>query len=272
MGIQDEIGATNERHWERMVREGCEFTRPWLDLDRTLLRRYAQGQRDGVPASLLDLYPASLLAGVEGQEVLCLASGGGQQSAIFGLLGARVTVVDLSEGQLAGDRTAADHYGYEVTTVRADMRDLSCLPEASFSLVFQAPSMAYIPDVGQVYAQVARVLRQQGVYRVCFTNPATEFVDWNSWDGEGYRITLPYAARVEPPEGDEPDGVEPDGSMQFRHYMDDIFNGLIGVGLSIEQVQDSPQYFLPENAQAQPGTWAHWLTYVGEFAVVARKG
>jgi hypothetical protein len=44
------------------------------------------------------------------------------------------------------------------------------------------------------------------------------------------------------------------------------------MGLSIEQVQDSPQYFLPENAQAQPGTWAHWLTYAGEFAVVARKG
>jgi SAM-dependent methyltransferase len=188
-----------------------------------------------------------------------------------------VTVVDLSEGQLAGDRAAAAHYGYEVTTVRADMRDLSCLPKASFSLVFQAPSMAYIPDAGQVYAQVARVLRQQGVYRVCFANPATEFVDWNSWDGQGYRITLPYAARVEPPareepENGEPQGGEPDGSRQFRHYLADIFNGLLAVGLSIEQVQDSPQYFLAENAQARPGTWAHWLTYVAEFAVVARKG
>jgi len=221
---QDEIGTTNERHWERMVSGGCTWTQPWLDLDREQIRRYAQGQLDPVPASLVGLYPASLLADVEGKRVLCLASGGGQQSAVFGLLGARVTVVDLAAGQLEGDRAAAAHYGYEV-----------------------------------------RALVRGGLYRVCFTNPATEFVDWNSWDGQGYRITMPYAERVErPPEGSE-------GSIQFKHYMGEIFNGLIAAGMSIQQVVDDPQYYLPENAQAQPGTWDHWLTYVGAFAVVAQK-
>jgi len=262
---QDEIGTTNERHWERMVSGGCMWTQPWLDLDREQIRRYAQGQLDPVPASLVGLYPASLLADVEGKRVLCLASGGGQQSAVFGLLGARVTVVDLAEGQLEGDRAAAAHYGYEVTTVQADMRDLSMLEDTSFDLAYQAPSMAYVPDVAPVYAGVARALVRGGLYRVCFTNPATEFVDWNSWDGQGYRITMPYAERVErPPEGSE-------GSIQFKHYMGEIFNGLIAAGMSIQQVMDDPQYYLPENAQAQPGTWDHWLTYVGAFAVVARK-
>ena len=101
---------------------------------------------------------------------------------------------------------------------------------------------------------------------MCFTNPATEFVDWNSWDGEGYRITIPYAERVERPAGDGPES-----SIQFRHYMADIFNGLVAVGLSIQQVQDDPQYYVRQDAQAQPGSWAHWLTYVGGFAVVAKK-
>ena len=266
MRIQDEIGVKNERHWERMVEEGCGFTRPWLNLDRTLIRQYAQGQLDPVPAPLIEMYPANVLADVKGKEVLCLASGGGQQSAVFGLLGAHVTVVDLAEGQLEGDRTAAAHYGYEVTTIRADMRDLSCIGDGSFTIVYQAPSMAYIPNVWQVYAEVARVLRTDGVDRVCFTNPATEFVDWNSWDGEGYRITIPYAERVERPAGDGPES-----SIQFRHYMADIFNGLVAVGLSIQQVQDDPQYYVRQDAQAQPGSWAHWLTYVGGFAVVAKK-
>ena len=157
--FQDEIGSVNERHWERMVKEGCGFTRPWLDLDRALVRQYAQGQLDPVPAPLIEMYPANVLADVEGKDVLCLASGGGQQSAVFGLLGARVTVVDLAEGQLEADRTAAAYYGYEVTTIRADMRDLSCIGDESFSMVYQAPSMAYVPDVRQVYAEVARVLR-----------------------------------------------------------------------------------------------------------------
>jgi SAM-dependent methyltransferase len=262
MQTDDEIGAVNKRHWERMVKEGCGFTRPWLDLDRTQLRQTVRGQLDPVPAAMIEMYPASVLADVEGKEVLCLASGGGQQSAVFGLLGAHVTVVDQAEGQLEGDQTAAAHYGYAVTTICADMRDLSAINDELFALVYQAPSTAYVPDVRPVYAEVYRVLQPGGMYRVSFSNPATEFVDWNSWDGEGYRITKPYSEKVE---------RDPGGSIQFRHTMADIFNGLVVVGFSVQQVEDSPQYYLPHNAQAQPGTWDHWLTYVGEFAIVARK-
>jgi SAM-dependent methyltransferase len=267
MKTQDDIGAVNKRHWERMVKEKCGFTRPWLNLDRSQLLQYALGLLDPVPAPLIEMYPSIVLANLEGKEVLCLASGGGQQSAVFGLLGARVTVVDLAEGQLEGDSAAAASYGYEVTTICADMRDLSFIRDETFSLVYQAPSMAYIPDIRPVYAEVFRILRPGGLYRVCFTNPATEFVDWNSWDGEGYRITKPYSERSE---GASENGVE--GSIQFRHYLADIFNGLVAVGFSIQQVEDDPQYFLKQNAKAQPGTWDHWLTYVGGFAVVARKG
>lgn len=80
-----------------------------------------------------------------GKAVLCLAAGGGQQTAVFGLLGANMTVVDLTEGQLAGDETAAAHYGYPITTVQADMRDLSALPQQAFDRVFQADSTASVP-------------------------------------------------------------------------------------------------------------------------------
>jgi 2-polyprenyl-3-methyl-5-hydroxy-6-metoxy-1,4-benzoquinol methylase len=40
--------------------------------------------------------PDGWLGALDGLRVLCLASGGGQQSAAFALLGAQVTVVDLS--------------------------------------------------------------------------------------------------------------------------------------------------------------------------------
>lgn len=262
----DEIAAINKQHWARMVKEGCGFTNPWLNLNRRVLRQYVEGQLETVPEPFLEMYPVNVLADIEGKEVLCLASGGGQQSAVFGLLGARVTVVDLVEGQLEGDATAAAHYGYEVATVCADMRDLSCLGEEAFDLVYQAPSMAYIPDVRLVYKEVSRVLKPNGHYRVCFTNPATEFVDWDSWDGKGYRITKPYCDRIEQ---SSEDGSQ--GSIQFRHSMANIFNGLTEAGFSIQQVEDSPQYFVRENTEAKPGSWEHWLTYVGGFAIVAWK-
>ena len=263
MHERDEIAAAAARHWERMVQEGCGFTRPWLDLTPDLLRRYVAGELDPVPESLTCMYPARVLADVAGKDVLCLAAGGGQQSAVFGVLGARVTVVDLAPGQLEGDKKAAAHYGYPVTTLCADMRDLSGLENASFDLVYQPASMAYVPDVRPVYAGVARVLRVGGKYRVAFTNPATQFVDMDDWDGEGYRIHVPYAVKARQHEGT--------GVTEFRHYWRDIFGGLLDLGFSIQTVCEAPHH-LRQDVEAAPGSWAHILSYVQwGLAIVARK-
>ena len=99
-----------------------------------------------------------------------------------------------------------------------------------------------------------------GLYRVDFSNPATEFVDCEDWDGEGYRITRPYAEKTR---------RRQDGAIEFRHSLSDIFNGLLAVGLSIQHVQESPQY-QRQSSQTQPGSWEHWLTYVTGFAIVAK--
>jgi SAM-dependent methyltransferase len=262
----DEVADINRRHWEWAVRTGVGFTVPWLALDPGLLKRYGAGELAVPPRPLQEIYPAHLLAHAEGADVLCLAAGGGQQSAAFSLLGARVTVFDLTEAQLAGDRAAAAHYGYAVTTIQGDMRDLSGLHASSFDLVYQANSMAWIPDIRPVYAGVARILRPGGLYRTEFTNPQAEFADWQSWDGQGYRVGVPYAETrvVEQVTADAPE------SIQFRHHMSDIFNGLIELGFSIQEVRDSPHYFR-RGAEPAPGTWDHWLLYFGGFAILARK-
>lgn len=265
MKKQNEIAAINEQHWEKMVQEECGFTLPWLNLDRNLIQKYINGQLEPVPEPLIDIYPADILQNIQGKDVLCLASGGGQQSAVFGLLGAQVTVVDISEGQLKGDQKAAAHYGYKVSTLKTDMCDLSFLKDNYFDLIYQAPSMAYIPDVHEVYSEVARVLRKGGLYRVNFSNPATEFVDCEDWDGKGYRITRPYTERIRQTNNSGEHVIE------FKHYLSDIFNGLIEAGLSIQQVQEVPFYQL-QNENLTPGSWEHWLTYITGFAIVARKG
>ena len=221
--------------------------------------QYAVGEMAFLPEPQACIFPACVLAECEGKDVLCLASGGGQQSAVFSLLGARVTVVDFVEGQLEGDRRAAAHYGYDVTTLQADMRDLSCLDDGAFDLVFQAPSMCYIPDIRSVYSEAARVLRPHGIYRFLIGNPATFAV---AWDGEQYGITSPYGERVK---------SRADGGIEYRHYMDDIFNGLLDAGFSIQRVHETP-YSRQQDATAPPGSWSHERAYVaGGFAIVARK-
>jgi len=264
----DDVARANERLWEGEVSKGGGHTIPWLDLDVDELRRYLRGELGGQrivgrrePRRMVGLDPQSFnkLGPVEGRKVLCLAYGGGQQSAVFGLLGARVTVVDLAQGQLKADQAAATHHGYEVETIHGDMRDLSALQPDSFDIVY-GTATCYMPSIRQVYAQVSRVLKPGGLYRSDISNPAIQSV---KWDGAGYRIMSPYAQVAHPRE---------DGGMEFRHYFDDIFNGLRDNGLSLIDVEDGGRDLHPP-AHAKPGSWTHEMNYIaGSFDIFARKG
>lgn len=262
--MRSQAVSLNKAWWEKMVAEGIGFTSPWLDLNPALVREYAGGSLVKAPRPLNQVFPSSVLADVKDKDVLCLASGGGQQSAVFGLLGAHVTVFDLAEGQLAGDQQAADHYGYPVTTIQGDISDLSALESQSFDLVYQAPSMVYVPDVRKVYAGVARILRPGGLYRADAHNPVAQFIDEASWDGVGYRVSVPYSVKEKQRADDQP-------VIEYRHDLSDTFNGLVEQGFVIEYVQESPPDLYQEEA-TEPGTWPHSELYIpGIYTILARK-
>ena len=82
---------SNQDRWNALARKGVLCSQPKLDLTPEKAQAYINKK---------GFYPESL----EGKQVLCLASGGGQQSIGFALLGAQVTVVDFSEEQLKKDR------------------------------------------------------------------------------------------------------------------------------------------------------------------------
>lgn len=247
-----------------MVKENCGFTKPWLDLDPKAIKKFASGRLRKTPRPLNAIYPSSILSNVKGKDVLCLASGGGQQSAVFGILGAKVTVADIAHGQLEGDKKAANHYGYRVTTIQADMNDLSMIKDRSFDLVYQAPSMGYIPDVRKVYKEVARILKPGGLYAADAQNPLSQFVDESSWDGQGYRISVPYVIKRKRRAKDK-------NVVEFRHYLSDAFNGLIECGFTIEHMQEMPNE-LYQDGKPESGSWAHFLLYVpGLFSILAKK-
>lgn len=259
MNFLDEAARANQLHWDKMVVESCGFTEPWLDLTKELLEEFAESKLDPVPKTLHNIFPPAILKGAKDKHVLCLASGGGQQSAVFALLGANVTVVDLSQGQLNQDRAAARHYGYNVETFMGDMRDLTMLEDHSFDLVYQAPSMCYIPDVYPVYREVARILRHGGLYRADAGNPAVQFVD-EKWDGKGYRIHLPYSITERRLD---------DSHIEYRHYLSETFNGLVKCGFKIDGVYESSLH-LHKRTELRPGSWDHVLAHLPwNFAIMA---
>ena len=164
----DELSSFNRERWNGLVRAGILYSRPKLELDEASAREMVD--------------EADLLGDLRGKRVLVLGGGGGQQSAAIGLLGAHVTVLDLSDEQLANDKRAADHYGLSPVLLQGDMRDLSRFAEDAFDIVYQPFSINFVPDVRPVFAGVARVLKAEGLYHVQWHNPYTQTFNPDDYD------------------------------------------------------------------------------------------
>ncbi len=86
--------SQNARVWDRMARDGAPLARPASDAD------FAN------PLATVD--PLGWLGeSIRGWRVLCLAAGGGRQSALYAAAGAEVTVLDVSREMLALDAEVA---------------------------------------------------------------------------------------------------------------------------------------------------------------------
>lgn len=252
----DELARFNQERWEALVAAGIEYGRPLLDLDQQSALVWVAEQ---------SMLPAAVLDALAGKEVLVLAGGGGQQSAALSLLGARVTVLDLTDGQLAGDRLAAAHYGYDLHLEQGDMRDLSRFANDAFDFVWQPYSINFIPDYRPVFQGVARVLRPGGHYRLDMANPFVGDAWEETWRADGYAIKKPYIDRSELVESDPHwDVLAADGTWQkvlgpreFQHALGPVLTMLADLGFVLKGMWERPDN---GDTAAEPGTWDHFIS------------
>lgn len=250
--FMDEIAEYNVARWRALAGAGALYTRPMLDLDPSGAREW--------------LDPDGWVGELEGRRVLCLAGGGGRESACFALLGAAVTVFDLSPEQLERDRAAAAHYGTRVETVRGDMRDLSALEGAGFDIVWHSYSINFVPDARAVFREVARVARPGGLYRLMCANPFALGATPRDWDGRGYALTQAYVEGAAVQAADEewvyesaPREQAPPG-REYRHGLGTLLGGMAERGFRVlRATEDVSTYPEPE---AEPGTWPHFVSVV----------
>lgn len=244
----DEINQTNRQRWNALAGANVEWSRPFLDYTpeqaSTYIGRYG------------------IIKEVAGKKVLCLASGGGQDSVAFGLLGAEVTVLDLSDVQLSRDREGAAHHGLQVVTHQGDMRDLSIFCANTFDIVWQPYSVNFVPSVELVYREVARVLKPGGIYYMSFANPFVHAVDDEAWDGKAYPLNRLYidGEDLSPsfPHWDvtQENGttLKVDSPHEFRHIMSTVLNTMAKNGFVFLHFQE---YVLKEE-NPEPGSWPHF--------------
>jgi len=247
----DKLAEFNRERWNALVEAGVLYSRPALEMDEAKARQMIDEE--------------GLLGDVTGKRVLLLGGGGGQQSAAFGFLGAKVTVIDLSDGQLAKDRLVAAHYGYDFDIQQGDMRDLSRFADASFDMVWQPYSINFVPDVRPVFAGAACVVKPGGWYVVMWHNPFTQAVDDELWDDKhGYPLKYPYRdgeidqfifkSQNWTFDTEEGERVEVEGPREFRHTMRTFLNSLIDSGFTIRRFSEHRTW----DENPEPGSWEHY--------------
>jgi SAM-dependent methyltransferase len=243
----------NQRAWDERARRGERHTASVL------------------PKHLLDplpiLDPEYWLGGnVRGKKVLCLASGGGLQSALMAAAGAIVTVVDLSSAMLDQDRAIAARHDLQILTVQTSMDDLSVFPEASFEIIMQPVSTCYLPDALPVFREVARVLRDDGIYISQHKQPASLQAE-TIWNGRGYVLTEPAARNGPLPPCLSCLHREAD-AIEYLHRWQSLIGGMCRSGFAVE---DLVEPLSGANILAEPGSFEHRSAFLPPYVKIKAR-
>lgn len=225
----------NRRAWDIAVERGSQWTIPVSAMDIAAAR---QGEWSIVLTPTKPV-PRTWFPSFRDAEILCLASGGGQQGPILAAVGeaegATVIVFDNSPAQLAQDRAVADSEALALVTVDGDMRDLSVFPDSSFDLVVHPVSNLFIPDVRPVWREAYRVLKSGGVLLSGFINPIHYLFDQQATDSDilTVRHKLPYSDLESISLEERNAYIEAEEALEFGHTLTDQIGGQLDAGFVI---------------------------------------
>jgi SAM-dependent methyltransferase len=249
-----QVYERNRRVWDARVRQRLAHTRTASERDFR------------APLQVVDA--SGWLGGsVVGKRVLCLAAGGGLQSVLFAAAGAEVTVVDLSPAMLEQDRRMAARHRMRLRLIEGSMDDLSMLGDACFDVVVQPVSTCYVPDIVQVYREVARVTVAGGLYLSQHKQPTS--LQASALPGsQGYTINDAYYRRAPLPPVLGSHEHREAGAVEFLHRWEELLGGLCRSGFVIEDLRE-PHHADP---MAAAGSFGHRSRFIPPYvAIKARR-
>jgi len=231
MNSPSDIFAYNRDAWNGLVAKQDRWTVP-VTSDEIARARRGDWQIVLTPEKKV---PREWFGDLAGSDVLCLASGGGQQAPILAAAGACVTVFDASPAQLAQDRLVAERDGLEIKTVEGDMADLSCFADNTFDLIFHPCSNCFAPEIRPVWRESARVLRVGGAILSGICRPIMFlFDDAELQQGNlKLRYSVPHNDLKDLSPVDRRALLESGEPVCFGHSLQDQIGGQIDAGLAI---------------------------------------
>jgi SAM-dependent methyltransferase len=239
-----DIRSYNRDAWNREVEGGQNrWSQP---VGPEIIARAKQGEVSILLTENIPV-PARWFPPLQGADVLCLASGGGQQGPVFAAAGAHVTIFDNSPAQLKQDQLVAQRESLPLRTVEGDAADLSTFTDESFDLIFNPVSTVFMPDVRRVWRECSRVLRAGGILMAGFMNPVHYIFDLYKADEGVLEVahSIPYSDLTSIPKEDLDELMEKGLPVEFGHSLTDLIGGQCDAGLVItdmyeDRMLDSP--------------------------------
>jgi SAM-dependent methyltransferase len=237
-----DVLSHNRDAWNHEVERGNEWTKA---VSPDIIARARQGDWELVltptKAVPLNWYPE-----IKGADVLCLASGGGQQGPVLAAAGANVTVLDNSPSQLAQDEMVAHREGLDIRLVQGDMQDLSVFEDESFDLIFHPVSNIFAQDVQKVWNEAHRVLRPGGILLAGITNPIIYLFDSEPFERGEFivKYKLPYSDIEQLTDEELQQLIENHEPLEFGHSLEQQIGGQLKAGFVLTDLFEDgwPQY------------------------------
>jgi SAM-dependent methyltransferase len=232
-----DVRSYNRDAWDREV-EGGE-NRWTLPVSHADIEKARQGEFSIVLTENIPV-PRRWFPTLEGADVLCLASGGGQQGPVLAALGAKVTIYDNSPAQLKQDQLVAQREGLTLKTVEGDAADLSVFTDESFDLIFNPCSTVFMQDVRTVWRECYRTLRHGGVLLTGSMNPVHYIFDLYKMDEGALEVShsIPYSDLTDLPGAYLDELIEKGLPLEFGHSLTDLLGGQCSAGLVITDLYE----------------------------------
>ncbi len=221
----------NSLAWDNEVKSGNEWTKPVSSEDVEAAR---QGNW-GIVLTPTKIVPRNWFGNIEGKNILCLASGGGQQGPILAAAGANVTVFDNSIEQLKRDEYVAKRDGLNIKTIQGDMRDLSVFDDESFDIIFHPVSNIFVDNIISVWNEASRVLKKNGRLLSGFSNPIHYIFDYKQLEKGIFNVkhAIPYSELKSLSEEERTEYIHKKIPFEFGHTLEDQIKGQIDAGFVI---------------------------------------
>jgi SAM-dependent methyltransferase len=244
----DDVRRINQAGWDARVAEGDVWTLPAPpeEIARARLGDWSVVLTPNRPV------PRDWFGDIAGRDVLCLASGGGQQGPILSAAGARVTVFDASPAQLAQDEMVARRDGLDLITRQGFMHDLSAFADGAFDLIFHPVSNTYAPEIEPVWRECFRVLRPGGALLAGFMNPTVYLFD-EADEANGELIVrhrLPYSDAADRSAEALERLIARDHTVEHSHSLESQVGGQLAAGFVLTHLFEDTDRGAPDTGRS----------------------